>query len=668
MSRKSNATTNAKAPHRTVEELVTPFGWTVDQPEMTDTEQRHLFEFLKAAVHVDPDLEIDTMLKIPAVFWQCVVFPKRLLPTFPNTTDARALVIAACETLEDLLRWRKAAEAADLTERISYFMSDHVEGATTSAGVFFTDPVTNAIWFGRKMGKAPAFSDDRTYAAFDLLFGVTQSAPGPLAEPVKPKAAKVVTRTTAKPAVESTELRTVPLSHLQPSKENHRKVFDKTELQQLADSMKEHGVLQPLLVRPLNDGSNFFVIIAGERRYRAALLAGLKEVPTQIVTKEGISESLAMLHENIMRVDLNPIERAEAIKRMMTDHGMSQAEVGKVVGVQQGQISNELRLLNLPEQLRKLVADGTLAPTLIRMILPVVEFPKVAASISTSIEKAIKAGTLIEKKFLHDVMTSAVVEHSRSTSYDSGWTDWENPNPKKRHFKNLSDENEKALDVREFDFLNTWEGQKRTFNLELFNELNKTPLANRREKHRLKKESRQTAAPTKEKSAALFNFEWRVRGAIGDTLIKLLADAIEQSKDKSAVRIVCLALMALSGGDGIGETMVGEERFTAKGLAGKLLKKLNVTPAAQDALIRSSMLKELRRGFHLDPEDSVEFGNALGVDLVSIWKPDEALMETLTDRGKQLVSEAAGEIPSFLRQFFGLPAVKPAKPKKTKAA
>lgn len=655
-----------KEPHRTVEDLVTPFGWNVDQPEMTDTEHRKLFDFLKAAVHVDPDLEFDTMLKIPAVFWQCVVFPKRLLPTFPSTTDARALVIAACETLEDLLRWKKAVEVADLTERISYFMTDHVEGATTSAGVFFTDPVTNAIWFGRKMGKAPAFSDDRTYAAFDLLFGVTQSAPGPLPEPAKPKAAKVVTRATAKPAVEAAELRTVPLSHLQPSKENHRKVFDKKELQELADSIKAHGVLQPLLIRPLNDGSSFFVIIAGERRYRAALLAGLKEVPTQIVTREGLSESLAMLHENIMRVDLNPIERAEAIKRMMTDHGLSQAEIGKVVGVQQGQISNELRLLNLPESLRNLVADGTLAPTLIRMILPVVEFPKVAASISTSIEKAIKAGTVIEKRFLQYVMRNAVVEHSRSTTYDNGWSDWQAPDAKKRHFSKLSDENAKALDIREFDFLNTWEGQKRTFNLELFNELNKTPLADRREKHRINKESRQASAPTKDKSKALFNSEWQVRGAIGRSLTALLADAIEQSKDKAKVRVICLALMAMSGGEGIAEEMVDETRFNAEGLAGKLLKKLDVTPAAQDALIRSTMLKELRKGFHLDAEESIEFGKHLSVDLASVWKPNDELMQCLTDNGKQLVAEAAGEIPSFLREFFGLPVEKAKK--KTKAA
>jgi ParB/RepB/Spo0J family partition protein len=666
MSRKS--TVNPKEPHRTVEDLVTPFGWTVDVPELTDTEHRKLFDFLKAAVHVDSELEIDTMLTIPDAFWQCVVFPKRLLPMFANTTDARSLAMAACETCEDLLRWRKAVEAKDLGTRIAYFLHDNFDGTTTAAGSVYSDTQTRAIWFGRKAGKAPAFSDERTTAAFDLLFGVTQCGPSPTPEPAKPKAAKVVSRATTKPEADATELRTVPLSHLQPSKENHRKVFDKKELQELADSIKTHGVLQPLLIRPLNDGSNFFVIIAGERRYRAALLAGLKEVPTQIVTREGLSESLAMLHENIMRVDLNPIERAEAIKRMMTDHGLSQAEVGKVVGVQQGQISNELRLLNLPESLRKLVADGTLAPTLIRMILPVVEFPKVAASISTSIEKAIKAGTVIEKRFLQDVMRNAVVEHSRSTTYDNGWSDWQAPDAKKRHFSKLSDENAKALDIREFEFLNTWEGQKRTFNLELFNELNKTPLANRREKHRQKKESRQSSAPTKDKSKSLFNSEWQVRGTIGRSLTALLADAIEQSKDKAKVRVICLALMAMSGGEGIAEEMVDETRFNAEGLAGKLLKKLDVTPAAQDALIRSTMLKELRKGFHLDAEESIEFGKYLSVDLASVWKPDDELMQHLTDNGKQLVAETAGEIPEFLREFFGLPAQKPARTKKGKAA
>lgn len=666
MSRKSNA--NPKEAHRTVEDLVTPFGWTVDLPELTDTEHRKLFDFLKAAVHVDPDLEIDTMLMIPDVFWQCVVFPKRLLPMFANTTDARALAMAACETCEDLLRWRKAVEARDLGTRIAYFLHDNFDGTITAAGSVYSDTETRAIWFGRKAGKAPAFSDDRTNAAFDLLFGVTQSAPGPKLEPEKPKAAKVVARSTSKPSVEAAVLRTVPLSHLQPSKENHRKVFDKKELQELADSIKAHGVLQPLLVRPLNDGSSFFVIIAGERRYRAALLAGLKEVPTQIVAKEGISESLAMLEENIRRVDLNPIERAEALKRMMTEHGLSQAEVGKVVGVQQGQISNELRLLNLPDPLRKLVADGTLAPTLIRMILPVVEFPKVAASISASIERVVKSGTVIEKKFLQDVMRNAVVEYSRSTTYEAHWNDYQSPNPKKRHFSKLSDENAKALDIREFDFLNTWEGQKRTFNLELFNELNKTPLANRREKHRVRQQQRQASTPKKDKSAALFNNEWRVSDAIQRSLISLLADAIEQCKDKTAVRIVCLALMAFSGGEGIAEEMVGENRYTVKGLAGKLLKKLNVTPAAQDALIRSAMLNELRRGFHLEAEDSIEFARAVGVDLISVWKADDTLIEHLTDQGRELLAAAGGGIPEFLQPFFGIEPAKPKKGKKATAA
>lgn len=301
------------------------------------------------------------------------------------------------------------------------------------------------------------------------------------------------------------------------------------------------------------------------------------------------------------------------------------------------------------------------------MILPVVEFPKVAASISTSVEKVVKAGRTVEKSFLQDVMRNAVIEHSRSTSYDNGWSDWQAPNPKKRHFSKLSDEHAKALDIREFEFLNTWDGQKRTFNLELFNELNKTPLANRREKHRIKKESRKTSAPKQDKSVSFFNNSWRVRAALSKSLNSLLADAIEQTKDKAAVRLVCLALMAMSEGGGIAEEIIGDTRCRSEEQAATLLKKLNVSPAAQDALIRSTMQKELRRDFHLEPGDSIEFAKVLAVDLVSIWKPDDELINELTDHGRQSLAESEGGIPPFLREFFGLPKEKSTK-KKTKAA
>jgi ParB family transcriptional regulator, chromosome partitioning protein len=181
------------------------------------------------------------------------------------------------------------------------------------------------------------------------------------------------------PRADAQRLAVVAVDEIESDPENDRKTFDKAELQELADSIKQHGILQPILVG-LRSGSQFelrFLIVAGERRWRAAKMAGLKEVPAQITDRDGLQVSLARLDENLKRVDLSPIEKAQALKRLMDAHGLTQKEVGEAVGVQQGQVSNMLRLLNLPESLKKLVADGKIAPTFIRAILPYCDLPAV---------------------------------------------------------------------------------------------------------------------------------------------------------------------------------------------------------------------------------------------------------------------------------------------------
>lgn len=139
---------------------------------------------------------------------------------------------------------------------------------------------------------------------------------------------------------------TLAVNDIIPNKEQPRKTFDEAALQELADSIKQHGVLQPLLVRPLTTGG--YQLVAGERRWRASRLAELKEVP--VIIKE-LSDTEAMeiaIIENLQREDLNPIEEAEGLQALIDKCGFTQEEVATSVGKSRPAITNALRLLRLP--------------------------------------------------------------------------------------------------------------------------------------------------------------------------------------------------------------------------------------------------------------------------------------------------------------------------------
>jgi len=138
-----------------------------------------------------------------------------------------------------------------------------------------------------------------------------------------------------------------------------RKIFESEAIQELASSIKEHGILQPILVRKRYQGQ--YEIIAGERRWRAAQAAGLHSVPCLIAEMADEKVLTAALVENIQRRDLNPIEEAEAYRRLAEDLGYTQAEVADAVGKKRSSIANSLRLLKLPIQVRELVLDNTLS-------------------------------------------------------------------------------------------------------------------------------------------------------------------------------------------------------------------------------------------------------------------------------------------------------------------
>lgn len=152
----------------------------------------------------------------------------------------------------------------------------------------------------------------------------------------------------------------VPVENLRPNPMQPRQYFDETALRELADSIREKGILQPILVRPIAELADHYQIIAGERRWRAAQLARLHEVP--IFVKElGDTESLELaLIENIQRSDLNPMEEARGYAHLIEQYDHSQEDVGRLVGKSRSHIANMLRLLALPEALQKMLEDGRL--------------------------------------------------------------------------------------------------------------------------------------------------------------------------------------------------------------------------------------------------------------------------------------------------------------------
>lgn len=159
----------------------------------------------------------------------------------------------------------------------------------------------------------------------------------------------------------------LPIHKVEPNPEQPRHDFDEEELQNLSESIKEHGIVQPLTVRELHSG--YYQIIAGERRWRAARLAGLSEVPAVVIEADDRKAMELALIENLQRQDLNPVEEALGYQTLMEEYGMTQEETAQKVGKSRPAVANALRLLNLPEDLLDFVKSGKLSPGHARAVL-----------------------------------------------------------------------------------------------------------------------------------------------------------------------------------------------------------------------------------------------------------------------------------------------------------
>ena len=167
------------------------------------------------------------------------------------------------------------------------------------------------------------------------------------------------------------ELQFLPISKVEPRMEQPRMQFDEEALQELADSISRYGLIQPITARKLDSG--YYQIIAGERRWRAARLAGLTEVPVRVIEADDRRTAELALVENLQREDLNPIEEAKGYRALIEEYGLTQEETAKSVGKSRPTVANAMRLLSLCPQVLAMVEKGELSAGHARALVPVLD-------------------------------------------------------------------------------------------------------------------------------------------------------------------------------------------------------------------------------------------------------------------------------------------------------
>ncbi len=191
----------------------------------------------------------------------------------------------------------------------------------------------------------------------------------------------------ALPPEEEATLRTLPIQKVEPSGNQPRESFDGEKLEALSDSIRLHGVLQPITVRRL-DGERY-QIIAGERRWRAARQAGLSEIPARIVEADDREAMVLALVENLQREDLNPVEQAKGFRRLLEEYGLTQEAAAERVGTSRPALANALRLLALPEAVLAMLEDGRLSAGHGRALLALGEEGKILSAAELTMKQGL---------------------------------------------------------------------------------------------------------------------------------------------------------------------------------------------------------------------------------------------------------------------------------------
>ena len=203
---------------------------------------------------------------------------------------------------------------------------------------------------------------------------------------------------------------TIKISRITPRGDQPRKSFDDNALQVLADSIREHGVIQPIVVRELGVLDDNYEIIAGERRWRAAKMAGLDEIPAVIMTGDELKVAEVALIENVQRKDLNPIEEAMAYKALIERFGLKQEEVAQQAGKSRSAIANMLRLLELPDEVLVMVQEEKLSMGHARALLGLNDEEKMLPLAELTVEKELSVREVEALVRKHNIIPEEIVE------------------------------------------------------------------------------------------------------------------------------------------------------------------------------------------------------------------------------------------------------------------
>ena len=201
------------------------------------------------------------------------------------------------------------------------------------------------------------------------------------------------------------EITMMSIAKVEPRQGQPRVRFDQEQLDALSDSIREHGLIQPITVRPLDNG--FYQIIAGERRWRASRQAGLLEVPVRILEADDREAMELALVENLQREDLNPVEEARGYKTLIAEYGLTQEDCAKRVGKSRPVVTNSMRLLTLPEKVLEMLENGTLSMSHARALLEMNDgtAQEEAAKIMAEKEMSVRQATALVKKMLRPEKT-----------------------------------------------------------------------------------------------------------------------------------------------------------------------------------------------------------------------------------------------------------------------
>lgn len=203
------------------------------------------------------------------------------------------------------------------------------------------------------------------------------------------------------------------INDIEPNNEQPRKRFDQEKLQSLAESISQHGVVQPIIVKKKDKG---YSIIAGERRWRAAKIAGLKSIPA--IVKEISSREIMeiALIENIQREDLNPIEEAEAYQKLMDEHGLTQERLSKLVGKSRAAIANSVRLLSLSDKVKEMIIGDVLTPGHARTLITIADEEKQKKLADTIVEKNLNVRET--ERLINEQLSQKKIKKAKKTNKD----------------------------------------------------------------------------------------------------------------------------------------------------------------------------------------------------------------------------------------------------------